>query len=162
VVGLFENKDEELCKDIKPIQTLSNKLEQFKGFRGGKVTVFMQAYVYLTSQLEQVKDMVEQAKANAQACMTSIDNARTLKKAKNEAPVWLKKGAQVWVVDEDDLDSEADQRAWEATVHGRMYKNGKVVQGCWSQNFGEGVGYYDYDARDIFETEMDAKVNLLV
>ena len=96
--------------------------------------------------------------------MSRLEEARKRKPGKQ--PSWLKKGATVWVADEDDLDEEADQRVWQATVHKKAPDRkveGKLVKDWWSLDFGKEVsGKYDYVSYNIFETEVDARVNLLV
>ncbi len=166
VIDLFEAGDEELCKDLKPIEPLANNLDQFKPFRNGKMTKFMEEYI--ENERKQLSDMVKQTTEAVSLRMDRLGEERKRKSDKTkrrDSPSWLKKGAKVWVADEDDLDEEADQRVWQATVfkkaQDRMVE-GKMVKGWWSLDFGKEAGTYDYVFYNIFETEPDARVNLLV
>lgn len=166
VVDAFERKDTELCNDLKPIEPLTKKLDEFATFRGGTVTAFMQQY--LDTERKRLNDMVDQVKKDVEAGIATITAARTQKnsnKKNAKQDAWLKKGAKVWVADEDDLDPEADQRVWEAKVVEKAPDrkvDGKVTKGWWSLSFGEVEGNYDYICHNIFQTELDAKLNLLV
>lgn len=162
VIDLFEAGAEELCKDLKPIESIASKLDQFSPFRGGRMTKFMEQYI--ENEKKQLSDMVGQTAEAVNLRMSRLEEARKRKPGKQ--PSWLKKGATVWVADEDDLDEEADQRVWQATVHKKAPDRkveGKLVKDWWSLDFGKEVsGKYDYVSYNIFETEVDARVNLLV
>ena len=76
---------------------------------------------------------------------------RDRRRRRLDAPLVL--GAKVWVVDEDNLNPEADERV------GKQAK-----KGWWNLKFGDGmdVSYYEYVHYNIFFSELEAKVILLV
>ena len=124
---------------------------------------------YLDAERARLDDMVKQVEKDVAAGLSKIQEARKRKNKKvgktSASTAWLKVGAKVWVADEDDFDPEADQCVWEATVVSSAKNRkleGKLTKGWWSLDFGEGVLDYDYIYYNIFETEMDAQLNLLV
>ena len=109
--------------------------------------------------------MVEEVKADVEAGVELYKKARAQKarveKAKpgtvgSQADRRLKKGAEVWVVDEDDLDEEAPEQVWKATVE----KKSKEKDWWWLK-FPDS-GEYEYIHYNIFFSEEDAKISLLL
>ena len=65
----------------------------------------------------------------------------------------------MWVADEDDFDPEGDDRVWKATLVGPVKKK----KGWYTLSFGAGVDRtYDYVHFNIFFSEDDAKIDLLI
>lgn len=171
VIDLYETGDEDLVKLLKPIEPLTKKLDEFKAFRGSKVTPYMQKYI--AAEKARLTEMMKQVEKDVAAGLHIISKARkqktTRKKSKGRGaakPRWLKVGAKVWVADDDDLDEEADPCVWEAKVVKKAANRkveGKMTTGWWSLDFGENVAdNYDYIDYNIFGTEQDARLNLLV
>ena len=60
--------------DLKPIEPLTKKLDEFKAFRGAKVTPYMQKY--LAVEQSRLVDMVKQVKKHVAAGLSKIQEAR--------------------------------------------------------------------------------------
>ena len=149
-----------LDSELNPIEPVDKKLAKFDAFRGGSMTQQMQDY--LKVERARLQAMVDKVKQDVAAGVSLYKKARqkrgTPKRTTTCTPdTRLKTGATVWVADEDDLDPEGDDRVWKATVVGPVKKK----QGWYTLSFGVGIAY-DYMHFNIFFSEDDAKIDLLI
>jgi hypothetical protein len=146
---------------LNPIEPVGKKLAKFDAFRGGSMTQQMQDYIKderarLQSVVDEVqRQVVAGIKLYQKAQHTRVTSRRT---AVSKPDKRLIKGAVVWVADEDDLDPEGDDCVWEATVVGPVKKK----RGWYTLSFSGIVNTYDYIQYNIFFSEEDAKIDLLV
>lgn len=158
-----------LDKDLKPIEPLAKKLEQFGAFRNASTTEQMKDF--LASENDRMASMVEEVQRDVAAGIdryrsrkaTASKLKKTGKKKKSIViPSKFKKGQTVWVVDENDLDPEAEEQVWKATVFDSVKTGrGNSKPGWWSLAFGtDEQSCYDYFWYNIFGSEEDAKTYL--
>ena len=152
----------EMADVLVPIAPLDKKLEKFGAFRGATLTRQMQTHINVERErLNVLVKEVEKDVSDGVVVYTKAKAARKKepkKKTANSKPdARLKSGATVWVADEDNLDQEADERVWEATVVGKQAK-----KGWWTLKFGDDADTYDYVHYNIFFSELEANVDLLM
>jgi hypothetical protein len=144
-------------EDLAPIPTLSAKQDVFAPFRGATPTRQMQQ---IRDDYKQRMDLlVVRVMEEAKREMQQVEAVRKSRKKKKTLPA-LKRGAVVFVADEDDLDPEADWRVWEAIVQ----KKTKGRPGWWNLNFAaaaEKPDCFDYPRANIFLTRAEAEIDLL-
>lgn len=159
-VVVDQYKDGTLDSKLNPIEPIDKKLAKFDAFRGGSMTKQMEDY--LKDERARLQVLVDKVKKDVAAGVKLYKKARqkrsTAKRTLTSIPdTRLKKGAVVWVADEDDLDPEGDDRVWKATVVGPV----KRKKGWYTLSFGVDITY-DYIQYNIFFSEDDAKIDLLI
>jgi hypothetical protein len=161
-----------LDKDLKPIEPLAKKLEQFGAFRNASTTEQMKDF--LANENARMASMVEEVHRDVAACIdryrsrkaTASTVSKSKSNGKKKRPIAItskfKKGQTVWVVDENDLDPEAEEQVWKATVFDSVKTGrGNSKSGWWRLAFGtDEQSCYDYFWYNIFGSEEDAKTYL--
>ena len=117
---------------------------------------------YLKDERARLQAMVDHVKQDVATGVNLYKKARkkrgTNKRTATSKPdTRLIKGTTVWVADADDFDPEGDDRVWKATVVGPVKKK----KGWYTLSFGVDIAY-DYIHFNIFYSEDDAKIDLLI
>lgn len=153
----------ELEDVLVPIAPLDKKLEKFGVFRDSTMTQQMRDHINV--ERDRLEVLVEEVKKDVAAGVAAYNTTSKTKKVKkktasSKVDERLVPGVTVWVADEDDIDIEAGERVWQAIVVGKQTK-----RGWWRLKFGENTSdedTYDYVHYNIFFTELEANVNLLM
>ena len=113
---------------------------------------------YYGDEHAKLNEIAEEVKRNMDAAMTLQKDKKARNKSKKKPPRKLTKNLQVWVVDEDPNDMEAEDRVWEDTVQSQTLN----VPGSWDLIFEGELVTVQYPRDAIFLTKEEADAELLM